>query len=68
MNSLFSDFFMECWRGILGSVRDYLEDILGGFSRKNEEKIEENYTLNKYDQSTKSCQIELDSQFSDQGV
>ena len=24
MNSLFSDFFRELWRGILGDVRDYL--------------------------------------------
>ena len=24
MNSLFSDFFREFWRGILGGVRDYL--------------------------------------------
>ena len=31
MNSLFSDFFMEFWRGILGGVRDYLGEVLGGF-------------------------------------
>ena len=31
MNSLFSDLFKEFWRGILGGVRDYLGDVLGGF-------------------------------------
>ena len=31
MNSLFSDFFREFWRGILGGVRDYLGEVLGGF-------------------------------------
>ena len=31
INSLFSDFFNNFWRGILGGVRDYLGDILGGF-------------------------------------
>ena len=31
MNSLFSDFFGEFWRGILGGVRDYLGEVLGGF-------------------------------------
>ena len=31
MNSLFSNFFRELWRGILGGVRDYLGKILGGF-------------------------------------
>ena len=31
MNSLFSDFFREFWRGILGGVRDYLGQVLGGF-------------------------------------
>ena len=31
MNSLFSDFFREFWRGILAGVRDYLGEILGGF-------------------------------------
>ena len=31
MNSLFSDFFMEFWTGILGGVRVYLGEILGGF-------------------------------------
>ena len=47
MNGLFSDFFKEFWKGILGGVRDYLVDILGGFWRKNERKIEEAYTQNK---------------------
>ena len=31
MNSLFSDFFREFWRGLLGGVRDYLGEIVGGF-------------------------------------
>ena len=31
MNSLFSDFFRECWRGMLGGVRDYLGESLGDF-------------------------------------
>ena len=31
MNSLFSDLFMEFWRGILGGVRDYLGEVWGGF-------------------------------------
>ena len=31
MNSLFSDLFREFWRGILGGVRDYLGEVLGGF-------------------------------------
>ena len=31
INSLFSDMFRECWRGILGGVRDYLGEVLGGF-------------------------------------
>ena len=31
INSLFSDFFRELWRGILGDVRDYLGEVLGGF-------------------------------------
>ena len=31
MNSLVSDFFTEFWKGILGGVRDYLGEILGGF-------------------------------------
>ena len=31
MNSLFSDFFREFWRGILGGARDYLGEMLGGF-------------------------------------
>ena len=31
MNSLFGDFFREFWRGILGGVRDYLGEVLGGF-------------------------------------
>ena len=30
MNSLFSDFFRDFWRGILGGVRDYLGEVLGG--------------------------------------
>ena len=35
MNSLFGDFFREFWRGILGGVRDYLGEVLGGFLWKN---------------------------------
>ena len=31
MNSLFSDFFRECWRGNLRGVRNYLGDIWEGF-------------------------------------
>ena len=31
MNSLFSDFFREFWRGILGVVRNHLGEVLGGF-------------------------------------
>ena len=31
INSLFSDFFREFWRGISGGVRDYLGEILEGF-------------------------------------
>ena len=31
MNSLFSDFFREFWRGILGGVRDYVGEVLAGF-------------------------------------
>ena len=44
MNSLFSDFFKEIWRGILGGVRDYVGEILGGFYKKNEGNIEDTYT------------------------
>ena len=39
MNSLFSDFFREFWRGILGGVRDYLGEVLGDFYWKNEGKL-----------------------------
>ena len=35
MNSSFGDFFREFWRGILGGVRDYLGEVLGGFDWKN---------------------------------
>ena len=31
MNSLFSDLFKEVWRDILGVVRDYSGEVLGGF-------------------------------------
>ena len=31
MNSLFSDFFTEFWRGIFGGARDYVGEMLGGF-------------------------------------
>ena len=31
INSLFSDFFREFWRGISGGVRDYSGEVLGGF-------------------------------------
>ena len=44
MNSLFSDLFREFWRGILGGLRDYLGEVLGGFwwkiKGKSNEKIE----------------------------
>ena len=46
MNSQFSDVFGEFWVGILGGVRDYLGEILGGVQRKNGRKIKENYTRN----------------------
>ena len=49
MNSLFSSFFTECWTGILGGVRDYLGELLGGCSWKqkgNKRQNEENYTGN----------------------
>ena len=42
MNSLFSYFFMEFWRGILGGVRDYLGEIVGGFSKKQLREIRGN--------------------------
>ena len=38
MNSLFSDFFREFWRGMSGGVRDYLGEVLGGFYWKNKGK------------------------------
>ena len=41
MNSVFSGLFREIWMGILGGVRDYLGEILGGFSWKNKAKSEE---------------------------
>ena len=47
MNSLFSDLFRECWRGISGGVRDYLGKALGGFWRNNEGKIDEKYAQKK---------------------
>ena len=31
MNSLFNYFVRECWKVILGGVRDYLEEMLRGF-------------------------------------
>ena len=31
MNSLFSDFFKDFWKGTLRGVRDYLGEVLGGF-------------------------------------
>ena len=47
MNSLFSDFFQEFWRGILEGGRDYLGVDFGRFLEENLRKligkIEENY-------------------------
>ena len=43
MNRLFSEFFKEFWRRILGGVRDYLGEVLGGFYRKFERKLKENH-------------------------
>ena len=47
MNGLFSDFRREFRKGILGGVRDYLGEILGGFYTKNEGEVEDNYTRKK---------------------
>ena len=47
MNSLFGDFVREFWRGVLGGVRDYLGEIVGGFKRKHAGKLKENYNQKK---------------------
>ena len=47
INRLFSNLFMEFWRGMLGDVRDYSADVLGGIQRKREGNIAENYALYK---------------------
>ena len=70
MNSLFSDFFREFWRGISGGVRDYLGEMLGGFWKKNKGIIIENYTKTTTDKvnkiQNKSDYIKLNSPFKDQ--
>jgi len=39
MHSLFSDFFRELWRGILGGVRDYVGEVSSGKIKENSRKI-----------------------------
>ena len=47
MNSLFSDFFHEFWRGMLGDVRDYFGEMLADLYIRNEGKIQQIYTRKK---------------------
>ncbi len=47
INSLFSNFVREIWRGMFGGVRDYLEEMLGGFYKKPRGKLKDNYTRKK---------------------
>ena len=48
MNSLFSDFFRKCWRGILGGCSRLFRGEIGRFlEEKNQGRIEETYNKTK---------------------
>ena len=73
INSLFSDLFREFGRGILGGVRDYLGETLGGFYTTNEGNVKDNCTRKQKKQNGNELQeqshyIVLNSLSNDQGV
>ena len=57
--------FSQNFGGVFQGVRDYLGEMLGGFQRKTEGNVEENYTWKKYVEQYNSYQMILKHVFSD---